>query len=351
MGQGLLLLIFYAVVKRRSSTLCSFAPASQIFFLLGREAVDLDAHGFELQFGNALVEFVGNFVDRLLELLTVFDHVFDRERLVGEAHVHDAGGVAFSGGQVDQAAVAEEVDFAAVFERVLVDEAAGGALAGAHVFKSWNVDLDVEVAGVRDDGPVLHQREMFLGEDALVAGDGAEDVAELGGLGHRHDAEAVHHGLEGLGGIDFGDDDFGAASAGTGGEAAAAPSVAGDDELRSGKQEIGGPDDAVDGGLSGAVAVVEQVFGVGVVDGNDGELKHAFFGHGAQADDAGGGLFGAADDAFEHVGALSVKDGHEVSAVVHRDVGLVIDGGEDVVVVGVVVLALDGDRKSVVLGK
>src|SRR5579863_4437486 len=100
---------------------------------------------------------------------------------------------------------------------------------------------------------------MIFGEHALVAGDGAENVAELGGFGHAHHAEAVHHGFEGFGGIDFGDDNFGATAPGARGEAAAAPSVAGDDELRSGEQEVGGADDAVDGGLSGAVAIVEQV--------------------------------------------------------------------------------------------
>ena len=165
----------------------------------------------------------------------------------------------------------------------------------------------------------------------------------------RHDAEAVHHGLERFGGIDFGDDDFGAGAAGAAGQAAAAPAVAGDHELRSGQQEIGGADDAVDGGLSGAVAVVEQVLGVGVIDGDDGKLQHAFLGHGAQADDAGGGFFGASDHAFERVGALGVEDGDEVGAIVHGDVRLVIDGGEDVVVVSVVVLALDGEDGNVVV--
>src|SRR5208282_5314451 len=94
-----------------------------------------------------------------------------------------------------------------------------------------------------------------------------------------HDAEAVHHRLEGFGGIDFGDDDFGSGATGAGSEAAAAPSVAGDHEFRPGQQKVGGADDAVDGGLSGAVAIVEQMLGVGVVDGDDGKLQHSFFRH------------------------------------------------------------------------
>ena len=162
--------------------------------------------------------------------------------------------------------------------------------------------------GVGNDGAVLHDFEMFFGEDVLVAGDGAENVAQLCGFGHGHHAESVHGGFERFRRIDFGDDDFGAVAAGAAGEAAAAPSVAGDHEFRSGEQEVGRADDAVDGGLSGAVAIVEQMLGVGVVDGDDGVLQHAFLGHGAQANHAGGGFFSAADDGLERVLTLGVQD-------------------------------------------
>ena len=91
------------------------------------------------------------------------------------------------------------------------------------------------------------------------------------------------------------------------------------------------------------------MLGVGVVDGDDGELEHAFLGHRAQADDAGRRFFGAADHAFESVGALGVQKADQIGAVVHGDLRLVIDGGEDVVVVGIVVLTLDGEHGNVVV--
>ena len=156
-------------------------------------------------------------------------------------------------------------------------------------------------------------------------------------------------GFERLRGINFGDDDFGARTASAAGQASSAPAVAGDYELRSCQQEVGGANDAVDGRLAGAVAVVEQVLGVGVVDRDDGEAQHAFLGHGAQADDAGGGFFRAADHAFERVLTLGVQQGDQVGAVIHGDLGLVVDGGQDVTVVGVVVLALDGKDRNVVI--
>ena len=188
---------------------------------------------------------------------------------------------------------------------------------------------------------------------SIVAGDAADE----GALFHCVDVlqsfverrKGGETGVERFRGIDFGDDDFRSGATGAAGQPASAPAVAGDHELRSGQQEICGADDAVDGGLSGAVTVVKKMLGVGVVDGDDGELQHPFLRHRAQADDAGRGLFGSADHAFERVGALGVQDGHQVGAVVHGDVRLVVDGGEDVVVVSVVVLALDGVDGNVVV--
>ena len=80
-----------------------------------------------------------------------------------------------------------------------------------------------------------------------------------------------------------------------------------------------------------------------------GKLQNAFLGHGAQADHAGGSLFGAADHAFQRIFALGVQDGDQIGAVIHGDVRLVVDGRDDVVVVGVVVLALDREYRNVVV--
>ncbi len=80
-----------------------------------------------------------------------------------------------------------------------------------------------------------------------------------------------------------------------------------------------------------------------------GKRQHALLGHGAQADHARGGFFGAADHAFEGVLALGVQQGDQVGAVVHGDVGPVVDGGQNVAVIGVVVLALDGEDRNIMI--
>ena len=111
--------------------------------------------------------------------------------------------------------------------------------------------------------------------------------------------------------------------------------------MRPAMQAVGGADDAVERGLAGAVAVVEEVLGVGVVHRDDRVLERAVGGHGRETDDAGRGLLGAADDVGERLGELGVDATHHVGAVVHRHVRLEGDRLVDVRVVGVGVLALD----------
>ena len=158
----------------------------------------------------------------------VLDHELGAERLVGEAHVHDRRRVTLGRRQVDQAAVGEQVDAAAVRHGVLLDELAHRALLDRELLERRDVDLDVEVAGVGDDRAVLHDLEVLAAQHVDVAGDGDEEVADLGGLGHRHDAEAVHDGLERAQRVDLDHDDVGAVALHAHGDAAAAPAVAGD---------------------------------------------------------------------------------------------------------------------------
>src|SRR5687768_3688923 len=98
-----------------------------------------------------------------------------------------------------------------------------------------------------------------------------EDVAQGGCLLHGHHAEAIHHSFHGLDGIDLRHHHVGAHAACAQGHALAAPSVAHHDHRAACQQYVGGPDDAVQGGLACAVAIVEEVLGLRVVDGYGGE--------------------------------------------------------------------------------
>ena len=97
------------------------------------------------------------------ELRRVPEQVFDRERLISEAHVHHGGGVTFGGGQVDQAALTEQVYLATVANGIFVHKRAGGALGAGNAFERSYVDFDVEVARVADHRAVFHLVEVFAG--------------------------------------------------------------------------------------------------------------------------------------------------------------------------------------------
>src|SRR5712664_1947892 len=92
-------------------------------------------------------------------------------------------------------------------------------------------------------------------------------------------------------------------------ESATAPAIPRHDNRAPGNQEVGGPDDSVQGGLAGPVAVVEQMLGLRVVHGNDGELQYAVLRHRLQADDPGRRLFSRADYARQQHLAVGSREG------------------------------------------
>src|SRR5690242_9047516 len=109
---------------------------------------------------------------------------------------------------------------------------------------------------------------MLAAEDRLIPGYGNKNIADFGRCGHRHHAESIHNGFERAYGIDFGDDDVRTQPLSAHGDAAAAPSVARDDEFQAGEEEVRCAQNSVNSGLTGAVAIVEKVLGERVIDGD-----------------------------------------------------------------------------------
>ena len=142
---------------------------------------------------------------------------------------------------------------------------------------------------------------------------------------------------------------MGAQALGAGGDAAAAPAVADDNERVARDQHVGRTDDAVDRRLAGAVAVVEHVLGERVVDRDDREGQHAVLLHRVQPDHARGGLFTAADHVAQQVVVFGIDRRHQIAAVVHRHVRLGRDHRLDVLVVGGVVFAFDRVRRDLIV--
>src|SRR5712692_11577296 len=95
------------------------------------------------------------------ELAFVLDQILDRERLVGKAHVHDAGRVAFSRGEVDETAFAEDDDAPAVAEFVFFNKRSQLLRRRRHLAQGNQVELEIEMAAITDDRAVLHLGKMI----------------------------------------------------------------------------------------------------------------------------------------------------------------------------------------------
>ena len=87
----------------------------------------------------------------------------------------------FGGREVDEPALADQVDAASVRELELLDLGTRLACGNSELAQRRDLDLDVEVAGVGEDRPVLQPLDGRAGDDVLVSGRRAEDVADLGG--------------------------------------------------------------------------------------------------------------------------------------------------------------------------
>ena len=69
-------------------------PAGEVFDLLLRQRIDLHPHAGEFEVRDFLVDHRRDRIDLLLQLLVILHQVLSPERLVRDAHVHDAGGMA-----------------------------------------------------------------------------------------------------------------------------------------------------------------------------------------------------------------------------------------------------------------
>ena len=133
--------------------------------------------------------------------------------------------------------------------------------------------------------------------------------------------------------------------------ASPAPAVARHHNFLARPKYVRRPRDAVQRALPSAVAVVEEVLGIGVVHRDNRIPQPARARQAPQPDNARGRLFSAADNALYRVPALRVQYSHQIRAVVHSDVGAEVKRGVDVRVIGIVVLALDGECGDAVFAR
>merc|ERR1719209_788752 len=212
---------------------------AEIFGLVFSEGGELDAEMLQVSFGDFLVELLGQHVDADL-VLAGFGPEFDLgQDLVGKRVAHDEGGMTHSAAEIDETALGEQNDVFAVFEGVAIDLGLDVVLLGVLV-QPGGVDLAIEMSDVTDDGVFEHLLEVVAFDDAGAAGGGDEDARLLDGFVHSRHFEPFHGGLEGVDGIDLGDQDAGAERAQGLGAAFADVSVSGDGGDFAGDHDVGG---------------------------------------------------------------------------------------------------------------
>ncbi|KUI61723.1 hypothetical protein VP1G_11265 [Cytospora mali] len=340
---------------------------AEVLGLDGGELGELDVAVGQVETGDLLVEDLGKDVDLLLELLgleldvlvgellaLVLEEHDLAQDLVGEGAGHNEGGVAGGTAQVDQTTLSEEDDVAAAVHEEAVDLGLDVLDALGVGLEPGNVDLNVKVANVADNGVVGHLLEVPANEDVTAAGGGDKDLAKAGSLVHGDDLVASHGGLEGVDGVDLSNEDTGThAVKGLGATLTDITETSNDSDLAS-NHDVGGTLDTVNERLTAAVKVVKLGLGDGVVDVDGGDEQLAVLEHAVQVVNTGGGLLGDTVAVLEHVGVLVVDKVGQVTTVVEDEVELlaILEGGKlllqapVVLLLGLALPGKDGDTSS-----
>lgn len=308
------------------------------------EGRQLDVAVSKVETGDLLVEDLGENVDTDLELVGLGElnvlldpglvvgleeHDLGKD-LVGERAGHDEGRVTSGTTEVDKATLGEEDDVTAGGHGEAVNLGLDVLNALGVLLEPGNVDLDIEVTNVADNGVVGHSLKVDTSENVTAASGGDEDLTLGSGLLHGKDLVTGHGGLEGVDGVNLSDDDTGThAVEGLGATLADITETSDDSDLTS-DHDIGGALDTVNERLTAAVKVVELGLGDGVVDVDGRNKELALLEHAVKVVDTGGGLLRDTVAALEHLGVLLVDEGSEVTTVVEDEVELaiVLEGSE-----------------------
>ena len=253
---------------------------TEIFGLDGGQLGELNVHMLEMEQSNLLIENLRKNVDTDVKLagLAEFDILLAEFRitslvqhdlgkdLVGEGAGHDEGGVTSGTAQVDKTALSKEDDVASVLheEAVNLGLDAGDRLGVG--LEPSNIDFDIEVTDVANNGVIGHNREVVASEDITAACRCHKDLSLRSSLFHGGDLVTRNGGLEGVDGIDLSNKDASTHAAESIGTALANITETSNDSDLASNHDIGGTLDTIDERLTAAVQVIELGLGDGVVD-------------------------------------------------------------------------------------
>jgi len=114
--------------------------------------------------------------------------------------------VSSSASEVNETTIGEEDDVPARCHGVPVDLGLDVYDGRGVLLQPSDVNLNVEVTDVGDNGVFYHDLEVLAGDDVPVTGGGDEDVGAGSGVVHGRDFETSHSSLEGVDRVDLGDE-------------------------------------------------------------------------------------------------------------------------------------------------
>jgi hypothetical protein len=284
--------------------------------------------------GDLLVKDLGQDVDTDIELAGLAElDVLVAERLVrglvqhdlgkdlvGERAGHDEGRVTGGTSQVNETTLGEEDDVTAGRHEVTVDLGLDVGDGLGVLLEPGNVDFDIEVTDVADNGIVGHSLEVNASKDVTAASGGDKDLTLGSSLLHGGDLEAGNGSLESVDGVDLSDDDAGTHAVESLSTTLADITETSNNGDLASNHDIGGTLDTVDERLTAAVQVVELGLGDGVVDVDGGDKETLALEHSVEVVHTGGGLLGHTVAVLKHLGVLLVDKGSEVTTVVEDQV-------------------------------
>jgi hypothetical protein len=298
------------------------------------ELGELDVDVGQVKKSDLLVENLGQNVDTDIELtgLAELDVLVAEllvgglvqhdlgKNLVGERAGHDERRVTSGASQVDKTTFGEEDDVAAALHQEAVDLGLDVGDRFGVLLEPRNVDFDIEVTDVADNGVVGHSLEVLASQDVTATSGGDEDLTLGSGLLHGGDLEAGNGSLKSVDGVDLSDDNAGTHAVESLGATLTDITETGNNGDLSSNHNIGGTLDTVDERLAASVQVVELGLGNGVVDVDGGDEETLALQHAVEVVDTGGGLLRDTVAVLKHLRVLVVDERGKITAVVEDQV-------------------------------
>lgn len=271
---------------------------------------------------NAQVELFGlEFWELLFESSVISLEQGDlSQNLVGERTRHDKRCVSGGTSQVDQSTLGQQDHMTARLHQVTVDLWLDVDNVLSVGLQPGNVDFDVKVANVANNGVIWHLGKVISCDDVSASGGCDKHLTDFACLAHWDNLVSFNSSLQSVDWINLGDQNTRSHTSQSHGTSFSDITETGNNGNLTGQHDVGGTLDSVDEGLTASVQVVKLGLGDTVVHVDGWHLQRAILYHLVQVVDTGGGFLGKTETAFKHFRVLFVNEGSQISTVIQDQV-------------------------------